>query len=135
MERLDVFSLAAHAGPYESWPLETPLLRDGVATGVLVRGYVIEAQYRCGERFLLVTSWDCPYEEAQEIQLLGPDLRVLSRRSVGAPYCTVLVYGHEPLDAHTLLLHCGPGLDVRVRVRERRPLGVGPLVDVELVEL
>jgi hypothetical protein len=136
MERVDVFSLAKHEGPYESWPLETALLNDGRPTGTRVPGYVVEAQYRHGSRYLLVISWDCPYEEAQEILLLSEEGRILSRKHVGAPYNSVWINahnGHEVIDERSVVLHSGTDLDIVVSVRDKRPLWIGPLLRVKLV--
>lgn len=65
MERIDLFTLEKHDGPYEFWRPTTELWLNGKPTGSRIPGYVIEAQYRCGTRYLLATSWDCPFEELQ----------------------------------------------------------------------
>ena len=70
MELQQRFSLAKHVGPYEHWPARTALLCDGVPTGTQIEGYVIEAQYRCEAGHLLITSFDCPFEESNSFTLL-----------------------------------------------------------------
>jgi hypothetical protein len=83
MRVFDSFSLPKHEGPYKSWPLTTELWLDGRPTGTRIPGYVIEAQYRCGDRYLIATSWDCPFEEMQTFVLLSPELRVSDRSNHG----------------------------------------------------
>ncbi len=49
-----------------------PLIVDGEASGQRVPGYVIDAQYRCAAGTLLVTSFDCLFEESNTFLLLDP---------------------------------------------------------------
>jgi len=46
-------------------------------TGTTLDGCVLEAQYRCAQGFVLLTSDNTPYEEALHIRLLDSDFRVL----------------------------------------------------------
>ena len=78
MEPIELFSLAKHDVPYEEWPSRTELLVERAAVGVAIPGYVIEAQYRCGPGHLLITSYDCPFEEASTFIPLGTDYSVLA---------------------------------------------------------
>jgi len=84
----DGFTLAAHDGPYETWPLETELFYRGEPTTTEIPGYVLDAAFALNDGYLLVTSWDCPYEEMATFVLLDGDLVVQSRTDVGAPYAT-----------------------------------------------
>ena len=89
MQPVDDFRLAAHDGPYEGWPLRTPLLRaSGERTGLSVPGYVLRHQLRVGEEWLLVTDWDCPFEEATEVLLIDARPRIIARRRFGAHYAS-----------------------------------------------
>lgn len=99
------FSLSKHEGPYEQWPVTTALLCEGAPTGTQIEGYVIEAQYLCVAGHLLITSFDCPYEEANRFTLLDERFQVLATTELGAPYGSFLLNAHWPLDAHTLRLH------------------------------
>ncbi|MCC7053216.1 MAG: hypothetical protein IT355_08090 [Gemmatimonadaceae bacterium] len=99
------YTLATHDGPYADWPLETPLLCDGVPTGCRVPGFVIEGQYRWGDHVLLINSWDCPFEESYDFLLLDTAHRVVARTSLGAPYATYLLHAHWPVDANSVRLH------------------------------
>ena len=105
MERVDIFTLAKHDGPYDTWPLTTELWLNRQPTAARVPGYVIEAQYRCGNRYLLATSWDCPFEEMQTFVLLSPEFKELERRFYGAPYVSVWLKGHEPIGPDTVAFH------------------------------
>ena len=105
MEAIHSFSLAKHDGPYEKWPLRTRLFRDDAPTDAEVPGYVIEAQYRCDAGFLLITSFDCPFEEANEFVLLAPDLSVLATEHLGVMYGSFLLNAHWPVSDRALRLH------------------------------
>ena len=105
MEAQQRFSLAKHEGPYERWPVKTALLCDGVPTGTQIAGYVIEAQYRCAHGHLLITSFDCPFEEANSFTLLDDRFQVLAEAKLGVMYGSFLLNNHWPLDGHTLHLH------------------------------
>ncbi len=85
---LSCFSLARHEGEYETWPLETELYFNGQPTCTEVPGYVLEAQYSLDNGFLLVTTWDCPYEEMATFILLDEDLELLSRTDLGVCQAT-----------------------------------------------
>lgn len=99
------FGLENHAGPYPTWPVTSRLVVDGAAVDTRIRGYVIEGQYETDLGSLLVTSYDCPHEEACAFTLLDAGLRVLAQRELGAPYASMLLHGHWPIDARTLALH------------------------------
>lgn len=108
MRPISSFGLEQHAGEYKNWPLRTELLRDGQKTGVKVPGFQILHQFeRENGEFVLVTDWDCPFEEATEILLLGPSLRVLCRKTFGAPYYSWLLMGVNVKGADTLELDFG----------------------------
>ncbi len=105
MQQIDSFTLARHSGPYEEWPALTKLLRDGAPTGGEIPGYVIEAQYRCEYGLLLITSYDCMFEESNDFLLLDDEYRILARRSLMVPYGSFLLNAHWPVSAHSLRLH------------------------------
>jgi hypothetical protein len=51
-------------------------------------GAVLEAAYECATGVLLFSTQDSPFEEQLDILLLGPDLRVEDRATLGAAYST-----------------------------------------------
>jgi hypothetical protein len=134
MQPIDIFSLARHEGPYDTWPRTTALRMHGRLTGAKVPGYVLQAQYRCAAGYLLATSWDCPYEEMQTFALLSSELELLGQRNYGAPYGSVWLLGHEPVAADTVAFHCDDGRDVVISVRAKRPFLIGPLLKMRVVE-
>lgn len=89
MKPVDRFALATHDGPYEAWPARTDVLVDGVRSGLAVSGYVLLRQFETPAAFLLVTDYDCSFEEAVTFTLVskGP-LKVLAQRTVGAMYAS-----------------------------------------------
>ena len=102
---LSTFSLATHDGPYEQWPLTTPLMKDGVDCASRVPGYVIEGQYQWQDYVLLINSWDCPFEESYDFVLLGAQHRIVAKTSLGVPYGSFLLHAHWPLHDVALRLH------------------------------
>ncbi|MCL2524481.1 MAG: hypothetical protein FWF20_01550 [Betaproteobacteria bacterium] len=119
MELISDFALEQHAGPYESWGLSSRLLRNGVATDVLLPGYVLEAQYRHSRGFLFLTSWDCPFEEALDIVTTAADLKILGRKRIGAPYASYWLESHEVLNERQVLLQSKGSPEFRVTVFPR----------------
>lgn len=105
MQPIDRFALEPHAGPYERWPLDSRLRDGGVACDARVPGYVIEAQYATPLGTLLVTSWDCPFEESSSFVLLDDALRVVAHRELLSPYASWLLDAHWPEGEDTLVLH------------------------------
>ena len=117
MQPVDTFRFASHPGPYAQWPLRTALLHaDGTATGVALPGYVLLHQFRVGTGWLLVTDWDCPYEEVTEVLLLDAAMRLVARRRFGAPYASWLLDGVDVLAGDALRLRFVDGPDVALQV-------------------
>lgn len=98
MKPIRRFSLEQHDGPYESWPTRSRLIDAGVITETRVPGYNLLHQFELNVGFLLVTDYDCPFEEATTFVLTGPDLRVLDTHTFGAPYASFLLDRIEVLD-------------------------------------
>lgn len=105
MTPIDRYRLETHSGPYESWPPDSVLLVDGRRTTTRIAGYEIEAQYRTPLGDLVVTSYDCPFEESNAFTLLDASFAVLAKAELGIPYDTFLLHEHWPIDACTLALH------------------------------
>lgn len=72
------FSLAPLTVPYEEWKGKTQLLCDGAATAFFIEGCDLKAQYQCGDHYLLVTEYDCPYEESVTVTLLNRDFKPIA---------------------------------------------------------
>lgn len=93
------FALEQHSGPYESWPSRSHLIDAGVPTKVRVPGYNLLHQFALAAGFLLITDFDCPFEEATTFVLLAPDLKVLGTKTLGAPYASFLLDKVDVIDA------------------------------------
>jgi hypothetical protein len=97
------FALESHTGAYENWPAKSRLLVDGALTELRLPGYSLLHQFEIGEGYLLVTDYDCAYEEATNFILLNRDLSILSSQSIGAPYCSFLLNRIEWLDERNFI--------------------------------
>lgn len=117
MKKISTFSFKQQLGPYETWSLCSELIMNGKRTGKYVPGFIIGAQYAYKDLFLLVTSWDCPYEESQEFILLSKDLTVLCKKHIGHIYSTVLLEDHEPIAEDQVLFHCNNDTDILVTAK------------------
>lgn len=79
-------------------------------TGVSIAGVQIEAQYRCqlpngAQGYLLLTSYDCPFEESTECSLLDASFKLVASRSLSQSYHSFLLYAHWPVADNGLRLH------------------------------
>ena len=133
MTPVSLFSLEKHAGPYEKWPLESRLYAGGRDTGTRLPGYVIEAQYGCGDHYLVITSYDCPYEEVNEFLLLDRSFAIVARSGLGTGwFATVLLERHEPVAANAIRLHYHNGIVCTLRVEPPAlPAGRSPRLVVQ----
>jgi hypothetical protein len=71
------------------WPLTSLLLDRGLPAGTLVPGYLLERQFCLrgeSDDYLLISSYDCPYDESTEFTLLDRDFRIRGRSSLGGCY-------------------------------------------------
>jgi hypothetical protein len=78
---------------------ETPrskVLLDGTPTSTTVPGVVLEAQYRYGEGYLLLTTENIPYEEALHILLLDQHFRVLDHLELSHAFAPGTLTDLEP---------------------------------------
>lgn len=116
------YRLAEPPGDGAPRPLRTPLqYSDGRDTGSAVPGFVLLHQFRVGVETLLITDWDCPYEEATEVMLLDAAHRLVARRSFGAMYSSWALREVEVVDATRLRLDFHGGPRVRIAVRDAAP--------------
>jgi hypothetical protein len=114
--RIDRYSLEAHAGPYKSWPTTSLLRVDGRQTGARVPGYVIEAQYESPLGDLLITSFDCLFEESNSFVLLDQAYSVVTQTELLVPYSTFLLHEHWVIDASTIGLHYHEAMFYTLRI-------------------
>ncbi len=102
MTPIDRLALEQHSGPYENWPTRSRLIDAGVITATHVPGYNLLHQFELKAGSLLVTDYDCPFEEATTFILLAPDLHVLDTHTFGAPYASFLLDRIEVIDDSSL---------------------------------
>ncbi len=86
METTSRFSLESHSGPYEKWPLRSRVIVDGEHSRTVIPGYSLLHQFKFEIGYLLVTDYDCPFEEATSFILLGLSNELLSHRTLAVPY-------------------------------------------------
>jgi hypothetical protein len=105
MTPIDRYRIEKHEGDYTTWPEKSRLWVDDQLLPERVPGYVIEAQYDTALGPLLITSYDCMYEEAHSFLLIDPSGRVRAQADLGVPYGSFLLHAHWPVDESTLALH------------------------------
>jgi hypothetical protein len=110
MQLVKLFSLERHGGPYNLWPLQTKLFADCTDTGQTVSGFVIEAEYQYAAGYLLVTSYDCLFEESNTFTLLNNRFETVATKDLGAWYETFWLEKHTPTSENSLDLDYGDGL-------------------------
>ena len=86
MQEIDEFSLVPLGDGGDEAPERSTLLHRGVSLPITIDGVILQRQYRCGERYLLLTTADCPFEEALWIRLLSPSFETLDCLEIGAIY-------------------------------------------------
>lgn len=92
MKTIERFALQQHDGPYEKWPAKTRLIIDGQLSTLAISGFTLLRQYQTPAGYLLVTDFDCPFEEAVCFVLVSQDLdMVLSERTVGQMYSSFML--------------------------------------------
>lgn len=104
MENISHFSIEKHNGPYEKWPLKSKLFHSDKDTGIKIPGFSLLHQFKLGNEFLLITDWDCPFEEATEILLLDSSFRIISHKRLSCWYYSWLLDSIEYIDENQFLL-------------------------------
>jgi hypothetical protein len=101
-----------------------------------VAGRRIEYQgERPGAFFLVLVTYDSPYEESLELVLLSPAAAVLDRKSLGAPYSPGLLTGIEPQGEDGLAFRFPDDRRWLVRALPKRRLLGGSTLGLELTQL
>jgi hypothetical protein len=102
MHLIDTLSLEVHEGPYATWPLKSRLFSNGDNTGMSIPGYVIEAQYKCVQGYLVITSYDCMFEESNEFLLLDECFNIIAKKSMPV---SNNIYAHWPISDNAIRIH------------------------------
>lgn len=100
MKHIDKFSLQSHDCEYGDRPLKSLLYYSGISLGIKVLGYVIEKQFELTDYFLLLISWDCPFEEGCEIVVLNKSKNIVGCYSFNAPYNSYNLIAIVELSSH-----------------------------------
>lgn len=105
MQPVADYRLATPVGDDTQRPLRTPLLHaDGRPVGCSIPGCVLLHQFRVGTDCLLITDWDCPYEEVTEVLLLDAAHRPVGHRRLGGLYASWCLRRVDVVDARRLRL-------------------------------
>ncbi len=96
---LNRLALEAHDGEYENWPTKSRLIVDGVMMDNHMPGYTLLHQFSLDDGYLLVTDYDCPFEECTNFILLDSSFKKRASRSLGGWYVSFLLEKIERLDA------------------------------------
>ena len=108
MKPITRFALEKHDGPYETWPLRSRLSLDGRPTDISLPGYTLLHQFEASNGYILVTDYDCPFEEITNFALISKQLRLQSCRWLGWMYETFLLERIEWIDDRTFTaFFCG----------------------------
>jgi len=108
MKPINRFTLEKHDGPYEKWPPRSRLSLDGKPTDISLPGYALLYQFETSNGYILVTDYDCPFEEITNFALISKQLRLQSCRWLGWMYETFLLERIEWIDDRTFTaFFCG----------------------------
>ena len=108
MNSITQFGLEKHEGPYEQWPLHSRLLSDDKPTEISLPGYSLLHQFETPYGFVLVTDYDCPFEEITNFALVSSQMRLVSCRWLGWMYASYLLDRVEWVNDRTFIaVFCG----------------------------
>ncbi|MBX9348465.1 hypothetical protein [Chromobacterium piscinae] len=96
--------LAEHLDQIHSW-----LWMNGKRTSTWLKGLSLLHQFRFADGYLLISDFDCPFEEVTVFTLLDLRLRKVCSRSIGAMYSSFLLSGIEWRSPCHALLDFGGG--------------------------
>ncbi|MBX9295921.1 hypothetical protein ACFFU8_14975 [Chromobacterium piscinae] len=96
--------LAEHPDQIHSW-----LWMNGKRTSTWLKGLSLLHQFRFADGYLLISDFDCPFEEVTVFTLLDLRLRKVCSRSIGAMYSSFLLSGIEWRSPCHALLDFGGG--------------------------
>ena len=108
MEPINRFTLEKHDGEYETWPLRSRLFLDGKPTKLSLPGYVLLDQFEIADGYILITDYDCPFEEITNFAFISKQpLRLISCRWLGWMYETFLLEDIKWIDELTFIAVIG----------------------------
>lgn len=125
IDQFQDFSLRTPANGPDYSALNSSLLYKGQETGVDVQGIVLDHQFSLSDGYVLVTSWDCPFEEGYEVSLLNREMKLVSHKSIGPIYSSYQLDSMEVVgkSAFRLLFTNGEVYNLVVRAKQIFPFG------------
>ena len=98
--------------------LKSKLFFNGKYTGTNICGIDLRYQIKILDKYyLIITDYDCPFEETTEIALINTNFKFLSRKSIGGPYYSWDIYNVEFIDSQNINLIFGDNI-MRITLRE-----------------
>ena len=106
MIQVNRFAIGKHSESYDSRPRRSRLIVDGLRTNFFVPGYALLHHFETPSCYLLVTDYDCPFEESVYFIAVSKDIRrTLDSRCVGAPYASYLLKDIQCTDERHFFYH------------------------------
>ncbi len=103
MEKVDIFALKPFDGRTENMLVCSQLDANGQNTDQIIPGVQIEGQYKCDAGYLLITNYDCPYQETDEFVLLNQHFEMIDRNWLG--FFSPLIFRHWPISDTAIRIH------------------------------
>ena len=88
MQRTETLITRPLAAEHEDDVPRSEIILDGVPSGVVISGALLEAAVKCERGYLVFMTDDIPYEDVLSVHLLDGDLQLLDTAQIGAPYST-----------------------------------------------
>ncbi|MCL2912717.1 hypothetical protein L2725_02790 [Shewanella corallii] len=100
MTPIDKFSLHSREGMSGERALKSSLYFDGADTRLRVAGWLIERQFELADYYMLLNSWDCPFEEGCELLIISKDWNLVGSYSFQPFYNSLLLTDIKMLSAN-----------------------------------
>lgn len=116
-KKVQYFTLEKHEGDYETWPIKSQLYFKGIKTNIKIHGYDLLRQIDCGDYYLLITDYDCPFEEHTHVTILNKDLKIVADKGFSWIYNSFLMIDFKILHDHLFFLNFGEDYHVYLQVK------------------
>lgn len=123
MTATDEFSLVRQRSADGETPDQAPraaVLRRGQPMGLTIDGATLEAQFTVNtDRYLLLVSDDCPYEETLHVYLLNADGKLMESARLAYAYTAGILRDLQVAENHVLEFTFTGSLRYRLQVHDR----------------